>query len=164
MNTKMLEKTVHLFNVDLAEDISMQEYPKISEAAVCTCATTQLFLKIQQNSQECTCARVSLQPATFKFMGKEMPAYIAFCEFCEIFQEHLLWKTSCELALKQKFYEKWGTDILIIIKRYREVDNSFKKLTLQKRVYTWEPLIKSWLEVNSNFQLFHRYFFSKICY
>ena len=40
MNIKMLEKNVHFFNVDLAEDISTQGYPKISEAAVCTCTTT----------------------------------------------------------------------------------------------------------------------------
>ena len=40
MNTKILEKTVHFFNVDLAEDISTQGYPKISEAAVRTCTTT----------------------------------------------------------------------------------------------------------------------------
>ena len=39
----------------------------------------------------------------------------------------LLWKTSCELVLKGQFYEKRQTDILIIIKRYREVDSSFKK-------------------------------------
>ena len=36
----MLEKTVHFFNADLAEDISRQGYPKISEAAVHTCPTT----------------------------------------------------------------------------------------------------------------------------
>ena len=36
MNTKMLEKTVHFFNVHLPEDISTQEYPKISEAEVRT--------------------------------------------------------------------------------------------------------------------------------
>ena len=40
MNTKMLEKTVHFFNVDLAEDISTPGYLKISEAAVRTCTTT----------------------------------------------------------------------------------------------------------------------------
>ena len=40
MNIKMLEKNVHFFNVDLAEDISTQGYPKISEAAVRTCTTT----------------------------------------------------------------------------------------------------------------------------
>ena len=40
MNTKMLDKTVHFFNKDLAEDTSMWVYPKISEAAVCTCTTT----------------------------------------------------------------------------------------------------------------------------
>ena len=40
MNTKMLEKTVHFFNVDFAEDVSTQGYPKISEVAVRTCTTT----------------------------------------------------------------------------------------------------------------------------
>ena len=39
----------------------------------------------------------------------------------------LLWKTSCELILNGGFYEKWWTDILIIMKIYREVDNVFKK-------------------------------------
>ena len=42
-----------------------------------------------------------------------------------------MWKASCELVLKGKFYEKCLTDILLIIKRYREVDSSFKKQTLQ---------------------------------
>ena len=83
MNTKILEKTVHFFNVDLADDIPTQGYPKISETAVCTC----LFLKIQQNSHERTCTVVCFQPATFNVIGKETPAYIAFCEFCEFFQE-----------------------------------------------------------------------------
>ena len=40
MNTKILEKTVHFFNVDLGKDTSTQGYPKISKAAVRTCTTT----------------------------------------------------------------------------------------------------------------------------
>ena len=56
----------------------------------------------------------------------------------------LLSKTSCELVLKGQFYEKWRTDTLIIIKIYREVDNSFKKQTIRGKVYTWERLIESW--------------------
>ena len=56
----------------------------------------------------------------------------------------LLQKTSCELVLKVEYYEKWWTDILIIIKRYHEVDSSFKKQTLRGIVYIWEPLIESW--------------------
>ena len=40
MNTKMLEKTVHFFNADLAEDISTKGYPKIPEAALRRCTTT----------------------------------------------------------------------------------------------------------------------------
>ena len=67
----MLEETVDIFNVDLAEEFS-----------------TQPFLEISQNSQECTCTRDSFQPATFNLIGIETPAYIPFCELCEIFQEH----------------------------------------------------------------------------
>ena len=92
MNTKMLQKTVHFFNVVFAEDICMQGYPKISEVAVRTCTTTQSFLKIQQNSQKCTCTRVSFQPATFNLIGKETSTYIDFCEFCKIFQEHVYYR------------------------------------------------------------------------
>ena len=36
-------------------------------------------------------------------------------------------ETSCEMDLKGEFYEKWRTDVLIIIKIYREVDSFFKK-------------------------------------
>ena len=28
-----------------------------------------------------------------------------------------LWKTTCELVLKGELYEKWQTDLLIIVKR-----------------------------------------------
>ena len=72
----------------------------------------------------------------------------------------LLQKTSCELVFKGEFYKKWQTNILIIIKRYREVDSSFQKQTLRGKVHISEPLIESW---HWNFQLFHRYFFSKLC-
>ena len=56
----------------------------------------------------------------------------------------LLWKTSCKLVLKGEFYEKWRTDILIIIKIYREVDSFFKKQTLWEKVYIWEQSIERW--------------------
>ena len=38
-------------------------------------------------------------------------------------------------GLKEEFYEKCLTDILIIKTRYREVDSSFKKQTLRGKVY-----------------------------
>ena len=77
---------------------------------------------------------------------------------------YLLWKTSCGLVLKGEFYGKWGTNILIITKIYREVYSSFKKQTLWGKMYLWEPLIESWHWTNSNFQIFHRCFISKVCY
>ena len=56
----------------------------------------------------------------------------------------LLWKTSCKLVLKEELYEKWQTFVLIVIKRYRQADSSFKKQTLQGKVYIWQPLMESW--------------------
>ena len=56
----------------------------------------------------------------------------------------LFWKTSCGLVLKGEFYEKWKTNILIIIKTYREVHGSFKKQALGGKMYIWQSLIESW--------------------
>ena len=58
----------------------------------------------------------------------------------------LLWKTSCELVLKREFCKNWRTDILIMIKIYREVDHFFlkEKHTWRDKAYIWEPLIESW--------------------
>ena len=67
-----------------------------------------LFLKILQNSQENTCARVSfllkLQATVRTFMKKETLAQVFCCEFYEIFEtnfftEHL-WVTACFNGLK----------------------------------------------------------------
>ena len=54
-----------------------------------------------------------------------------------------LWKTTCELVLKGELYEKWQTDLLIIVKRQREVDSSFKKQTLQGKVYIRELFVEN---------------------
>ena len=98
-----------------------------------TCATQQ-FLKLLQNSKECTGG--FFQPATFNFIQLS----VSFVKFLET---HLFWKTSCELVLKGQFYEKWRTDIFIIIKRHLEVDSSFKKQTLRGKVDIREPFKES---------------------
>ena len=65
-------------------------------------------LKISQNSQESTCARVSLliklQPTACNFIKKETLAQVFSCEVCEIFKnifltEHL-WTTASESLTK----------------------------------------------------------------
>ena len=40
-----------------------------------------------------------------------------------------------QIGFGLEFYEKWRTDVLIIINIYREVDRSFKKQTLRGKVY-----------------------------
>ena len=66
-----------------------------------------MFLKISQNSQEDTCARVSflikLQAEACNFLKKETLAQVFSCEFCEIFKNTLftehLWVTVSEIML-----------------------------------------------------------------
>ena len=77
----MLDKTVHFFNVDLAEDISRQEIFQ----GIRRSSSHMYYYIVVLKKQECTCTRVSFQPATFNFMGKETPGYIDFGEFCEMF-------------------------------------------------------------------------------
>ena len=74
-------KPVHFFNVDLAEDISRQEVFQ----GIRSSSSHMYYYIVVLKKQECTCTRVSFQPATFNFMGKETPGYIDFVEFCEIF-------------------------------------------------------------------------------
>ena len=61
-----------------------------------------LFLKILQNSQENTCARVcfltKLEAEACDFIEKETPALAFSCEFCKIFKHIIftkhLWTTT----------------------------------------------------------------------
>ena len=51
------------------------------EAVVQRCSVKKVFLKISQNSQENTCARVY-----FNFIKKETLAQVFSCEFCKSFK------------------------------------------------------------------------------
>ena len=53
----------------------------------------EVFLKISQNSQENTCARVSFS-IKFFFIKKETLAQVFSCEFCEIFKNTYFYRTS----------------------------------------------------------------------
>ena len=78
----------------------METGPKLwVEAATGSVLSKKVFLKISQNSQENTCARVSflikLQASACNFITKETLAQVFSCEFCEFskstyFEEHLL--------------------------------------------------------------------------
>ena len=61
------------------------------------CSVKKLFLKISQNSQENTCARVSflikLQAQACNFIIKETLAQVFSCEFCEISQNTFSYRT-----------------------------------------------------------------------
>ena len=80
-----------------------------AEAVAQSCVVEKIFLKISQNSQENTCARVSfLRPQACNFILKKTLAQMFSCEFCEIFKniffiEHFRW-----LFLHMDNY--WRTD------------------------------------------------------
>ena len=93
----------------------------VTEAVVRRCSVKVVFLKISQNSQENTCARVSflikLQASPCNFIKKEILAQVSSCEICEIFKnsffiEHLRWQFLQLECLKMKirlwfsFHEK----------------------------------------------------------
>ena len=125
-----MEKALHFFNVNLVEDIPTQVYSKISEAAVRKCTTTQSFLKNSQKLQECTCTRVSFQPRICNFIEKMTPTYIAFCEFCEIFQEHL-------------YYEQTLQEKICIREPFKEVDTEFNSSSQLHHRYFFSKLCYS---------------------
>ena len=58
-----------------------------SEAVTRRCSVKKVLLEISQNSQENTCARVSLiylQAWVGNFIKKEILVQVFSCEFCEI--------------------------------------------------------------------------------
>ena len=79
----------------------------LSEAVAQRCSVKKAFLKISQNSQENTYARVSLlikPEAACNFVKKEALALVFSCEFCEFlrtsfFIEYLRWLFLCFIAL-----------------------------------------------------------------
>ena len=62
------------------------------------CSVKKVFLKILQNSQENTCARVSFlikfQAKVCKFIKKETLAQVCSCEFCGIFKNIYFYRTT----------------------------------------------------------------------
>ena len=58
-----------------------------AEAVVLRCPVKKVFLKISQNSQENTCARVSL------LIKLQASGLVFSCEFCEIFKNIVFYRT-----------------------------------------------------------------------
>ena len=77
-----------------------------SEAVVQSCSTKKVFLKISQNSQVNTCARVSflikLQAWGLQLYYKTL-AQVFSCEICEIFKNTLFKEYFWWLFLKISF-------------------------------------------------------------
>ena len=67
-----------------------------TEAVTRRCSVKKVFLKISQNSQENTRARVSflikLQAEACNLIKKETLAQVFSCEFCEIFKNTIFYR------------------------------------------------------------------------
>ena len=66
-----------------------------TEAVVQRCFVNKVFLEISQNSQENTCARVSLliKLQASNFIKKETLAQVFSCEFCESYKNTFFHRT-----------------------------------------------------------------------
>ena len=121
---------MHFFNVDLVEEFLRKDIPRYQKQQFAHVLLNN-FYKIQRNAPALE-VFFNLQPST---LLKERRRYIQLSvSFVKFLETPLFWKSSYELVLKGEFYEKWRTDIFIIIKRYLEVDSSFKKQTLRGKV------------------------------
>ena len=138
-------RKLHFFNVDLAGDISLRmdtQDIRSSSSHIYYCI---VVLKSSAKFTGTHRDRSLFSTCNLQLHWKrDAGIYIFLLVLWNFLGTRLLQKTSCELVLKVEYYEKWWTDILIIIKRYHEVDSSFKKQTLRGIVYIWEPLIESW--------------------
>ena len=138
-------RKLHFFNVDLAGDISLRmdtrRYQKQQFAHILLHSRSKKFSKIHRNAPGPESLLYLQTPTSLEKRRRDIYFLLVLWNFLGT---RLLQKTSCELVLKVEYYEKWWTDILVIIKRYHEVDSSFKKQTLRGIVYIWEPLIESW--------------------
>ena len=69
--------------------LTVRERMLKTEAVVQRCSIKKVFLKISQNPQENTCARVSflikLKASAYNFIKKMTLARVFSCEFCKIF-------------------------------------------------------------------------------
>ena len=123
MSPKMVEKTVHFLNVELAGGRDIQRYQKQQFVHVLLNSWSWKLRKIHNNIPASE-SFFHLQPATLLKTGHR---HTYSPKILQIFLGRtFLQKTPCELVLKGEFYEKWQTNNLII-KRYRKVDSSFKE-------------------------------------
>ena len=154
----MLEKTVHFLNVDFAEYISMQEYPKISEVAVrtCTTSTTNLAKLTEMHLHRSLFSTCNLQ----LHRKGDVDIYV---DFCKNFQEHVCYR-------KPPANWFWFRILLKMENRHSHYDKDisrsrplFQKTDIaREKVYL--RTIDRMLTLNFNYQLFRRYFMPKVCY
>ena len=66
-----------------------------TEAVIRNCSIRKVFIKISQNSQENTCARVTF---LIKCIKKETLAEVFSCEFCETFKNTSFYRATLVAA------------------------------------------------------------------
>ena len=108
-----------------------------TEAVVQRCSIKQVFLKIWQNSQENTCARVSF---LIKLQA-EAQAQVFSCEFCEFFKNICFHKKPTVAASVQTNFTYQNMNACVCVNDRRKSSCSHKFC---------EPLFGKFVEIFSN--------------
>ena len=119
---------------------------------VLRCSVKKVFLKISQNLQENTCARVSflikLQAPACTFIKKETLTQVFSREFCESFKNTFLWNTSGgSFFINYQVFLAWDfllcknlqfTPVLLLWKTWTLTRKSLCQwLVLKKKEFKW---------------------------
>ena len=88
---KMVATQINLENKNLIDDMDVSEMSRKTER----CSVKKVSLRISQNSQENTCARVSFLIKFFSinFIKKDTLAQVFSCKLCEISENTFSYRT-----------------------------------------------------------------------
>ena len=111
-----------------------------------------VLLNISKNSFEKSKSLFNLlQPATV--LKRRLCHRCFSVNFVKNFKKLFLWSTSWEVCLKGDFYEKWWTNILIIIKRLW-IQRLFQKTLQKKCMFVWNISEKVSLDLRGRFYVY----------
>ena len=85
MSAKILKKTVHFHNMDLAGDTLRRDIPRYQKQQFVHVLLKSRSKRLRKIHYNAPAPESFFQPATCNFIEKETSAYIFFREFCEIF-------------------------------------------------------------------------------
>ena len=159
ISAKKLEKTVHFLNMDLARNTLRRDTQDIRSNSLQMFYQTALLKNYAKIYSNASAPEAFFQLATCNFTEKETSAYIFFREFCKIFRKNFITEKLLRIGFESRILWKMAN------RHSYDKEISLKSTALSKNADCKGKGIfeNHWSNVdsNSNFQLLHRYFFSK---